>query len=122
MSKFRSKASATVEAVQWKGDNLTEIQTFMYPSSPLYNADQLRDSPGSTMKPNLGLHVFTGQKYTQFELQHPGVGSWIVKGPVGFKILTAEEFETLYEAVVYEPDTGQEVSPADVRRPNDPFD
>ena len=116
--KFAAKAQARVSTVQWKGDNLTEIQTFMYPSSPLFNADQLRDHPGTTTKPNIGIQVYTGERYTLFSLQHPAIGSWIVKGPIGFKIMSAEEFEELYEAVP----AGSEVSPADVRPPNHPID
>ena len=102
--KFAAKAGATVEAVQWKGDNLTEIQTFLYPSSPLFNAER-------TESKLIGVYVWTGAQYTLYELKFPNVGDWIVKTLNGFRLMQNEEFEASYESKIYEPDTGQVVNP-----------
>lgn len=105
MTQFKPKASASIEAIQWTGDNVTQIQDFMAPDSPLYNNRQ------SEPKILLGIYIWANGQYTTHELKFPKVGDWILRIPQGFRILSHEEFEANYEVPHYEPDTGQLVNP-----------
>ena len=89
--QFKAKSESIVEAVQWKGDNLTEIQTFMYPDSPLFNSRQ------GEPKQLIGIYIYAPAQYTTHELKFPKVGDWIVKTLNGFRLMQNEEFEASYE-------------------------
>lgn len=81
--KFRKKP-VVIEAIQWKGDNLKEIEAFINQGAPY----------GNTENPEaLVIHTLEGD-------HRADIGAWIIKGIHGeFYPCKPDIFEKTYEPV-----------------------
>lgn len=86
MAKYRKKP-VVIEAIQWTGKNITEVECFMYPQKPIYmsafsNADDL-----------VGMETLEGTMCAS-------KGDWIMKGVKGeIYPCKPDIFEATYEFV-----------------------
>lgn len=95
--RYHSK-SVEIEAIEWTGENLKEVQAFMFPASPLDHGKE---------KESIGINAYTGPTTygSSTALQFAAKGMYVVKinGTDRFLIRTKEEFDSLYE-VFADPD------------------
>lgn len=86
MAKYRTKP-VVKEAIQWNGDNISDVMMFMYPLKPVYmerfsNADDL-----------VGIETLEG-------LMVASKGDWIIRGVKGEVYPCKPDiFEATYELV-----------------------
>jgi hypothetical protein len=86
MAKYRKKP-VVIEAVQWTGDNIAEIQMFMRPDWPEYMGEF------SDMDEILGINTLEG-------LHVARLNDWVIKGIKGeFYPCKPDIFEQTYEPV-----------------------
>lgn len=91
--KYTRKAALVVDAIQWTGDNLREVQDFMNPGSPMMELGENKDR-------TLLIPAYSNkQTYTDRELATVKPGSFIVKDPSHphYGVYTAEVFDKLFE-------------------------
>lgn len=89
---YRLKANQFIDAIQWTGNNLREVQDFMAPASPL-------DHEKGT---GLGINIYSNrQTYTDTELVFIKKDGWIVKDALGrFSVVQRpEDFNRMYELI-----------------------
>lgn len=81
--------AAPIDAVQWTGTNLDEVQRFMAPASPL---DHGKD------RSELGINAYTTKhSYTDTELTFVKAKGYIMKDARGrFHVFTEQAFEEQY--------------------------
>ncbi len=88
---YRTRVT-TVEAVQWTGENLVEVQRFVAPASPLLKGDDqqlglyVRDEDAEIKWPSLG---------KQTKVAFVSVGGWVVRqvgGDGRLDLMTDETF------------------------------
>ncbi len=89
---YRTRVT-TVEAVQWTGENLVEVQQFVAPASPLLTSREdrqlglhVRDTDAEVKWPSLG---------KQTKLAFVSVGGWVVRqvgGDGRLDLMTDETF------------------------------
>lgn len=91
--KYTRKAGLTIEAVQWTGNNLRQLQDFMAPGSPMVDLVENKERTIMVMAYSIK------QTYTDREFATVKPGSFIVKDPSHphFDIYTAEVFDKLFE-------------------------
>lgn len=91
--RYRSKP-VDVDAIEWTGENLKEVQAFMFPASPLDHGQK---------KESIGINAYTGPTTygSSTALQFAAKGMYVVR--IGdtdrFLIRTKEEFDSLYEPI-----------------------
>lgn len=82
MTKYRKKP-VVIEAIQWTGDNLETVQTFMKPDKPIRWTDAHSDC--------LIIHTLEGD-------HRADIGDWIIRGVKGeYYPCKPDIFEQTYE-------------------------
>lgn len=89
--KYKLVKPIILDAVQWTGENIREVQELMAPASPL------TQSSGT-----LGVNVYRGEKYLETELKFANKGDYIAKDERGFHIFPQTRFEEGYALVAVE--------------------
>lgn len=84
---YHRKASSTVEAIEWTGENLKDVQAFMFPASPLRRVEDV--------DPELLVVVETYGARTRLTFAAPG--QYIVREAGLFYVFTADEFNRQFE-------------------------
>lgn len=93
--RYTLKQDAVVDAMIWTGDNVREMQDFLYPASPLTHG-----------KDSLGVNVWVGASpYITTKLDFMKAGDALVRTQAGtdteparYRIHTPAEFEAHYAA------------------------
>lgn len=91
--KFRSKV-VEIEAIEWTGENIEQIMSFMYPDMPVYmpgfkNSDEI-----------IGIDTLEGRMIAQ-------KGDWLIKGVKGeFYPCKPDVFAMKYERIEKHPQGG----------------
>lgn len=92
---FKRRHTTYIDAIEWTGDNLKDVQTFMHPQSPLDHAND-----------QLGINAFDSAKqYGQTtKLVFLAKGGWIVRDELGrLHAFTKDEFTATFEAIAAAP-------------------
>lgn len=91
MPLFR-KMPVTIEAIQWTGNNIAEIYSFMHPQEPVYVND-LSHINFTNADDLIGIQTLEG-------LMVAGIGDWIIRGIQGeLYPCKPDIFVTTYEEV-----------------------
>lgn len=104
--RYTRKHHSFVEAIEWTGENLKDVQAFMFPASPLDHATN-----------QLGINVYDpSQQYgAKTRLVFIGPGAFIVRETTGFSVFQAKEFLEQFESAAPEVHTngtnGRHLSP-----------
>ena len=87
--RYRARPNE-VEAIEWTGENLREVQDFMAPASPLTH-----------LKDSLGINVYdSSAKYAPLtKLAFITPDTLIIKDHRGLTTYQKDEFEKLYEPI-----------------------
>ena len=87
--RYRARPNE-VDAIEWTGENLKEVQAFMAPASPLTH-----------LTDNLGINVYdeTAKYAPHTKLAFIAPGTIVVKHTRGLSVCPKTEFEDLYEAI-----------------------
>jgi hypothetical protein len=91
MTQYR-KRPVVIEAIQWTGDNILDVMTFMSPQEPVY-VNNLSHMKFTNADDLVGIQTLEG-------LMVASKGDWIIKGVVGEVYPCKPEiFEATYDAV-----------------------
>lgn len=93
----------TVQAVQWTGENLEVMQTFLAPDSPFVNGrllDPAKRTLGVYVPDDDAIRTYPSLGPGQVKMAHAGVGDWIVKYPSGrIGISPSPIFDEYYQPI-----------------------
>lgn len=87
------KKPVVVEAIQWTGDNLSDIQEFVGDSLLLHEHDYRTSNSIRTVVTGISIHTLEGEHYAS-------IGDYIIKGVQGeFYPCKSDIFEQTYEVI-----------------------